>query len=154
MVHEVIMKEQSPCGGQGRRDPEEKRLLVFDRSKGTAYIVVGGNPEKVGLSACGFVDLMMRRQWGIFPGGFCFLSLKQESWLVANYRVSGKGELRNMLLLLLLLQHKIPLKQEQIHLVSSKTPDKVPELFITHFWNKIILCITDKLSLALFYFIF
>lgn len=48
-----------------------------------------------------------------------------------------------------LLHHLRPLKQEQIHLVSSKTPDKVPELFITYFWNKIILFTTDKLFLAL-----
>lgn len=67
---------------KGSRTEEER--LVFDRSKGTARIVIGGKLEKVGLSAGGLVDLVMRRPGVIFPGGFCFLSVRQESWLVAN----------------------------------------------------------------------
>lgn len=44
---------------KGSRAEEEG--LVFDRSKGTAHIVVGEELEMLGLSAGGFVDLMMRR---------------------------------------------------------------------------------------------
>ena len=50
----------------------------------------------MGLSASGFVDLMMRRYGTSSQVASVFLSVRQESWLVANYRMGGKGELTNI----------------------------------------------------------
>lgn len=63
---------------------------------------------------------------GYLPRWLLFFSLRQESWLVTDNKVGGKGEGDTYF-----AQFVRPLKQEQIHLVSPKSLNKVPELLTT-----------------------